>query len=247
MNRTNEVVLKELQSTIEDANVDLDMKPYAVRGGFSMRKNDAVLAVPRLREEYKSRIFGNMVFVFARGDTDKTRAFVDVARQEAGVFTVDADEIYRLLTDKIDRTIGQHREFTVHQFTILNDGIDDYTKGSERDLTVPASAMRALDSTPTKEDLVNYVRALVTSVHGTALVERFASEQVVDQALDDSFSGKIAALVVTNASEAVEQALAGMAKVARTSVVDCNVAESIDRTFAINTIKEAQKAIKKTK
>ena len=236
--KTTTAMLKALKDATEDAALDLDSVPWVSRGGFEVAKREAKDALPRLRSEYSDRIFSNAIFFYPVGNEEKCQQFAAVASQVGGTFTVDAQAVYQILAQKVEPTLGQRREFAVQQFTVMNDGIDDIMRAApgQVDVTVPTSALKNLDAVPTFEALVAFIRNMVESERGKALVKLDVVRSVTDQAVSARFDAKTLAVVVLNTDEETRSALASGN---RAAVVDVDSTEEITKAFAIKVFKEA--------
>jgi hypothetical protein len=242
--RTTDKLWKALDEATRDANIDLDTVPWQSRPGFQSAKYEAAAALPKVRAEYAERIFSNTIYFFPVGATEKAAQFAKVANVEGGTFSADAKQVYVDLALRVERTLGQRREFGAQQLTTLNDAIDDVVRSthSTRSMSVPTSALQSLDALPTFEAVVDHCRTLVEAAHGKDLLRLYLNSHIVDQAVAAKFNAKTLAVVVLNADESTRNELAGSS---RSTVVDVDAAAEIDKAFSITIFKEASTKAKR--
>lgn len=244
--RTTDKVLKDLLDNMKTAKTELDSLPWQVRPGFGTAKADAIANIPRLRNEYRDQMLANTIFLFPVGTTEEAKKFAEVSSKEGGAVTVDSDEVYQILADAIEPSIGGRREFTVHQFMLMNDTIEDLSKNYPKRLTVPQTALGQLSALANRQELVDFVKHLVVGSHGTQLSRHLMGEKIVDQAIERGFQGKVLVVVALNADKATRSEIVAQAKVSRSIEVDLTGKE-ISKAFAIDTFKQAQRAEKQTR
>lgn len=244
--RTTDKVLKELLANLKTAKTELDSLPWQVRPGFGTAKAEAILNVPKLRNEYRDFMLANTIFLFPVGTAEESKKFAEVSSKEGGAVTVDSNEVYDILADIIEPSLGGRREFTVHQFMLMNDSIEDLSKNTTERLTVPQTAMNNLTAMANRQELVDFVKRLVVESHGTKLSRLYMGEKIVDQAIERGFQGKVLVVVALNADATARTEIVAQAKVSRSVEVDLTGKE-ITKGFAIDTFKQAQRAEKQTR
>jgi hypothetical protein len=244
--RTTDKILKDLLTATKTAATQLDSLPWQVRPGFGMAKANALAEIPLLRREYRDQMLQNTIFLFPVGAPEATAKFAEVSSKEGSTVTVDSDEIYGILADRVEGTLGKNREFGVHQFTVMNDAIDDFSKESPVPLKVSTLVLTGIESTNTHEELVNFIKRLITGTNGNALSMHCMGEQIVNQAIEKGFQNKVLVVVTLNADKATQADIAAQAKTSRSLEVTVPELDKITKAFAIDTFKQAQKVEKKT-
>jgi hypothetical protein len=234
--RTLSDVLTEYASAQKLAKQDLDSVPATTRSGFANRKREAQDRLPKLRIEYLTMILRNSAGFFLEGNDAETKAFTSFAKAN-GAFEVDAAEIFEKLADKVMRSIGPRREFSITQIGLLDQALRELVEatGYKEKLKIPA--LRELRVVQTREHLVNYIRELVVGSNGGTPSRVAAQASLLDQTFKAKFADKRLIVVVRNATASDRAALAGL--FTKMVTVDLDQAGEVTEKFVKDTVVEA--------
>lgn len=211
MNKTTETVLNELKQTETTANLDTDGVPFATRQAHQMAKGQAKNALPALRKEYQQKILTNSIAFVVSGP--KAQEFATVAQKVApAVQVLDASLLYRDLGNKIESIMGPSREFGMHQYLALIQGLREAAAGAGVQLAIQAPQFGGVTICRTREDVMVHVKNLALQTEGgaAALGTLYLTKQAVNNAVESNFAGNVLVAVVLNALPGQEQELAGV-------------------------------------
>jgi hypothetical protein len=208
--RTLSDVLADYASADKLSKQDLEAVSQNTRAGFANRIRAAKDALPKLRIEYLTRILKNSAAFFVEGG-DKLRVAEFKKHAVAnGAFVVDAAAIFETLADKIQRSLGVTRQFSITQTGLLDQELRELVKATGYDEAPKHVAIRDLRVVPTRERLVDYIRELVVSSNGGTPSRVAAQAALLDQTLKAKFTDPRLIVVVENTSSLDRAALAGL-------------------------------------
>lgn len=175
-----EEALKTYNDTKALAGINLDEVPSRFRGGKEAQKREAETALDNLRTQYENALqesaFGLMVTGAAREE------FAKIASEEAEVLSVDADELYRRLVDRVEPSMGGNREFGVSQYSLLIQELR--AVGMELDVvSMPSPQWQESVNVGTGPGLAKHVRSMVDSSVGLDLISLYVRRQILDAGL----------------------------------------------------------------
>lgn len=236
--RTPEAILNDIHTYEQIATKDLDVLPLRLRPSHEIAAREATERLPVLRDEYRQRILANSLGLFttggAPGDAEK---FAEVAAKE-GPLSVDANELYRTLAEKIEPAMGHTREFVLGHLLMLHQEMLRLRLEAGYSPALDLPTLAAVETAPNVAALADYIRKLVVQAGGQTLNGLYVASKMIGSAIDKRFAGKTFAVVVINSSEEDRAHLAPV--FSRTNTVDLSGVEAIDRAFAINAFKSAR-------
>jgi hypothetical protein len=198
--RTSEAILNDITAAQETLAVDISSKPRKLQAAFEMAKNEARESLGKLTKEYRSRIFFQSRAFVPVGTPEQTKKYAEIAENVGSTFTVDMRELYSRLSETVDATIGNSREFTSDQLFRLMPLINGLVKDLGID-PINAPELKDIRIVKTAEDTTNYVRELVRNACGDVLNMNFVATVVTSKALAAKFKGQLLPVVVLNATD----------------------------------------------
>jgi hypothetical protein len=231
MKRTIEVILNDLKAALQAANIDLDGVPARSLPSFEMSKRQATDDAVVLKKEYVTRIMGISRAFVTTGDPQKALEYAAVAAREGATITVDAQELYKKIADRVEPSLGSTREFTVNQLFLLHRALE--VMAAELGLSdLSAPRLRELRVCATAADTTAYIRELVRGSCGDVLNLTYLQSVIGDRALEMDFKGQLLPIVLLNVDG---EDLRGMFRQAK--LVPLTQDTVVDVGFAISTFK----------
>jgi hypothetical protein len=119
-----ESIIKEIQSLRPVANEDVEGGPLNTLAGRRGRKNQALIRLKDLREEYIKNLIRSSMFIIVTGA--KRNEFTALATGEAfGLFSADPEEFYKDLANRAPPTLYQQNASASNLFDILGRHLED--------------------------------------------------------------------------------------------------------------------------
>lgn len=200
MSKTLEQLVNELVDQNTIANTNLDDIPWNTQAAWASSIERAKETVVALREDYMNRILGSSVAIFALGGTkEDSDKFASIARDEAEVLVIYADDLYKRLAQPVDAALGGERRFTANSIPILLRAMKEV--GNElgiRELMVPSFGANVF--VPDGEALLALVRRFVRESCGDSLNQTYMAKKLAEVALSVRYKGSVAPVIVLNAT-----------------------------------------------
>jgi hypothetical protein len=238
--RNVEQLLNEIARYEQTIGIELDAVHHSVRPGYEMAIREAKDNLPSVRDSYRTRVFAQAVGFFLSGDHNKVATFVELAVKLGNVFVADAMAIYESMALKIEPSMGYSREFSVFQIAeltrlIRNVGESVGLKPSQIQPPNPKDA-RVL---PTHQDVVFYIRDLVTEAMGESLNALLITQKLVNEAIARKFNSSVLAAVITNARP---EAQAGLGQIFGTKAeVSIGPDDEVDDAYVLRAFETGKK------
>lgn len=232
--------LKEIVKTIKEteklANTEIETVPPAGRPGIQMAIKQAKVSLPRLFNQYADALFAKSLILYPVGDKDKQVLFAQLANKVGKTITCDGDALYEYLTDRVEPSMGNRRQFTVNQLL----AVDHALKGICTDLNLNIPQMPTLKGLPDITDhsgLVQYVKHLVILSNGYDVTIPYLRDLIYKSAYSSDFSNKVLTVVMLNTIGTDQSKLSSL--FIKSVVVNLN--QEVTEEFVTKTIKDAFK------
>lgn len=178
--------MTELEKAVESykdlmalSNLDLDEVPKSVRAGRESQKREAQSGLHAAKEVVQANLKKALFGICVKGDVE---AFVAIATEEAECLVVDADAMYRRISNFVGSTMGDRQEFGVSQFAALIQELRQI--GTELKLgEMPSPRWTEPVSVGNQAGLFKQVKTMVESATGIELLARYVTSQIVDAAI----------------------------------------------------------------
>lgn len=235
--------LKNYNETLSLANLSLDDVPNSVRSGREAQKRQAQAGLEDAKALYatnlKKSAFG---MVIAGPGANK---FVDIAKEEAEVLTVDAMAMYRRIADRVAPAMGSNRDFGVsHYSTVIQElrviaeelGID----------SMPSPIWSEPVAVGSAEGLLKHIQSMVESSVGLDLLALYVNRQMTNAGLVANSDKNTVPVLLTGLEVATAEALLPKAfHEGRTSLVVTD--ENVNKEVVLEAFDKVKKQIKNIK
>lgn len=236
--------LSEIQSEYKQAlrmsERDLSNVPVNVVPSHEIAKNEAKLALPKIKTEFSKALFESAYGFFLQGDVDKQAHFVSLLSGDAGVLVVDANAMYESIANEVEPCLGRSREFSASQIAALIRGMRDIASQLDMIGSIPMPVVGDVIAVHTHEDLVAHVRKVISASAGTDLMARYFGFKMIESALSSQVVDR-PKVIVTHSSNEEAMAVKSYFKVRR--LVKLNEATNVDKNFAIAVLRGQEKGI----
>jgi len=192
------------ETTIARNPEDMDER---VRPSLSIAKREAEDRLRAAVKVYAAYVENNSVAIFVTGDPECIKSFTGIARDLAGVIRFDADELYEILTERVEPSIGPSREFGVTQLRLLIHAVDDMLEqlGIKREARGVSQ-----DDIPYVKDraaTTKHIRECVRRTFASELEVAFLAQKVVKIAREQRYKESVVPVAVVGASDGDKKAL----------------------------------------
>lgn len=198
--KTLDQLVSELAQKQTIAQTNLDDIPWMTRPAWSSNIERAKEELTVLKAEYRNKLLAQSLAIFVVGGTDEQKAaFASIAKKEADVLVLNADDLYKRLAQPIDAALGTQRTFTATYVPMLLRGMKEV--GDElaiREIAAPKFS----SETPILEDsgaVVELVREVVRDSSGDDLNRLYLADKLTDQALAVRYKGSVVPVIVLGA------------------------------------------------
>lgn len=236
-NRKIEDIMDELKSVAVVASRDINILPFATRSAHQNAIRSAVEQLVDLRKEYDEKLFSNAYAVVVTGDEVKVEDF-KAATDSIGGLTFNFDDFYEILASAVEPSIGFQREFGINQAFIMMQKLENLLVNNGLEFSVKDPNITKSRVVPTRQDLVNYVREILTNAYGNTLTYLYVRANLLARAISVGHVKKALAVTFTGGSSDDLAAAAPLFKnMAQVDVTDAEV----DQAYAINTFNKLNK------
>lgn len=241
--QTTEALLEDLQQTAESAERDLTLVPAATQASHQIAKREAQERLPKLRQAYQDRIFQNAAYFFTTGPYQKQLDFAAAASEEGITLLVDLNEAYDRIARAVTPTMGDKREFGVTQVMKMHQEVEDIFPSQSFD----SPKIFELAVVRTDAELVEYVRQLCARSYGARFELQYVLNKLTEAAIASDFFAKTMAAVIVGANvQPLSTLLQARAMKFREKTVALTAESEINKSFAMNAIKDAKANARKS-
>jgi len=228
--RTLDDILKDYERADRFSKRSVEEVPLPGRPGIEIQVSRSKLALPKLRQEYLTRILRSSFGFFLESENqEKNDAFTKIA-VENGAVVIDADAIFQKLADAVQYSLGPSREFSVTQIGLMDHALNELVESTGLEGSLNRTQIKELRVVKNRERLVDYIRDLVAASNASVPVTVTAQSDIVKQALEQKFAGKRLVVVVRNAAAGNRAALTGL--FTKVKVVDLDEVETVNEETA---------------
>lgn len=193
-------VLKEIETTRPQAEMDVQMGSPATYGGRVGLKKAAIESMKRLKRQYHKELMSSTLFIVVTGSAEN--AFSNLASGDSfGCFSVDPDEFYKDLTSRINPSLFG-RESVGNLFNIASNILED--KALELDInSYPVLRFSDKYNTGVKnaEDFTAVIKNAINDQVGSEIVGVSAINSIVDKAIEKKHSATVTPLLLSTSDE----------------------------------------------
>ncbi len=243
--------LASILKTIEDNDKTialeglLDESPYvATRSAWQNAISEARVANAKLGNEYREEALANSVVMFVYGPNSKVDAFIDIAKNEATVFTVRADGMYRDIATKLEPGVGSSRYLVTGQLIDLVTHVVEYARTCDL-LSFDKIVVETDIPVPTFEDTVKVVRDKVRQFNGDLFTNLWVARSFSEQLITSQYKGTVVPVLVVVQDEAEAMRLSPLFS-KNGGTYDLTDSE-VDKKAVLEVFQEAMKSTKKRK
>lgn len=238
---TFEKMLVTLEETIKTANLNPEDFNHRTRPGREVAVNQAKEALGPLKAQFTELLKASSLGIFVSGPG--TANFAEVAGHEADTFTLDAEEVYRNISQTAIAALGHTRTFGVQQFSLMLQSLKHLA--TELGMNSIDSPQMEEKFCPTDEDVVEHVRNLVRNSSKDELNSLYLTRALMDKVVAVRYTNNTVPVVVLNAVEGEQEGLASLFGKG-TQNVQLTGNNTIDKEYVLRTFQTFQ-ATRKTK
>lgn len=193
-------IVEEIKTIKPFADEDVTAGPYETMNARRGRKNQAVERLKQLKRQYRTELLESAAFIIVTGE--KREAFTSAAVEGSKFFSVNPNDFYEDLANRIPESLYKGRGTPTDLFDILGRHLED--KAIELDLSaynqlVFKQGYRA--TIETKEDLVALIRTSINEQMGAEIVGVQAVTSLVDKAIEVGHNKKVTPIILTTDNE----------------------------------------------
>jgi hypothetical protein len=198
-------IIKEIRETEKIATTKLDEIDYRSRGGMGVAIRNACEHLPKLLEELKNTTIPHrLVAVFAKGDETVISKVSEFLLANGGL-VMDANAMYRQVTDQVEPSYGPNRVFGTTQFHLLYDSLREIM-GTVEQNELPAP--KFIDSIcPNTRATINHVRRLVRAACQDNLSIAYLTKMLSNEIIKKALEAKQIPILVVDVSSPEEKVL----------------------------------------
>ena len=199
--RSIQEIFQDIKETKKTANLDIETISYNVRPGFMANIVQAKAKLPDLLKELKGVVVpSRLVGLFAKGDTESVAKFF----VENGSLVVDANDMYKFITNSVEETIIGQRLFSDSQYSRLVSELRFICiDQGYKEIPPPAQTE---EKVPTYKDTLAVVKRLVRDSVGDGPALKQMVDKLLDTILTNKMDAKQIAVLVTGITSSEEHA-----------------------------------------
>lgn len=241
------VLLQQIQEHEDLINTDLSIWDPATRPGKTGAQQEAKLNLPNLKNQYLLYLQDSVLAMILEGDAASQTGFAEIAAQEGNTITLDAEALYRKLSEGLEESLGYSREFGVTQLSQVVDSIRDICLDlGIRETDRPRHMEQVV--VLTQKDIVAHVRKIVRESDNDFLNIKYLANELLTQALAKRYTQSVVPVVIINATEDEANSLKQIwAKPQATVKVPPFVATEELNKFVLEIFNNVKKSSKKPK
>lgn len=231
-------IVNELVDAITASNINLEEVPRATRPAFEIAQRTAKDRMKSLNDTYCSELLKNAWVFVVHGSGLNPAIFAQIAEEEAGTITLNAEELYQRLAKPIDAALGARREFAPESVAALNRELR-FISDELGIASMPAAKFTGSVSLPDLAATTAHVRTLIRGIVQDDLNRIFLRARLGQKALDMKFSDTPVPVVLVNATVDEAYGLAPIFNTNHTVTIDENT--EVTKEFVLSTFETATK------
>lgn len=233
----------EIQRVAKTAATNLEDIPWQTRSAWGISIEEAKARLGSLKKAYREAILKNGVAIFLEGNAEKAAEFAKLIRESGEGLVVDASALYERLAKGVNGTMGDTRQWGVHQSAKLNRDLQEVMHEiGLKDM--PAPTRKDMPVLPKYEDVVAHVRGLIRDTCDDTLNALYIAEQALKGAIEIRYTGSVAPVAILNATDEERYGVAkSFAKGSATVTMKAD--DEIDKNYLVKTFKDVNKRIRK--
>lgn len=201
--------LKELGESIKKAQAVAASDPGTDVNVRRMRMGNIVQAKEQLRrltQEYRKELISRVAFAIVTGPQAKD--FADLAEKEFNCFTVNADDFYSEVTEKVPAALYQNVASSQNLFEHIGAAIEDKARAldivSYPALIFESKFKKVLKN---KEDMLELAKKAINDKVGGEIVGLDALNKITQKVVDSDLSGKVVPVILFTKDQSVVEEL----------------------------------------
>lgn len=201
--------LKELGESIKKAQAVAASDPGTDVNVRRMRMGNIVQAKEQLRrltQEYRKELISRVAFAIVTGPQAKD--FADLAEKEFNCFTVNADDFYSEVTEKVPAALYQNVASSQNLFEHIGAAIEDKARAldivSYPALIFESKFKKVLKN---KEDMLELAKKAINDKVGGEIVGLDALNKITQKVVDSDLSGKVVPVILFTKDQSVIEEL----------------------------------------
>lgn len=196
-----ELIIKEIKALTPLANEDVDAGPVETLSGRRGRKNQALIRLQDLREQYTKDLIRSALFIIVTGS--KRNEFSELATNKSfGLFGADPETFYRDLADRVHPSLYQGSASPSNLFDVLGRHLED--KMSELGLSEYNQLIfreTYIQPMRNSEEFSQVIKKAINEQVGSEIVGVQAANTIVEKAIASGHSSKVTPIVLNTGDE----------------------------------------------
>lgn len=237
-------LLKEIMEVEKIARMDPEEYPWPARNGLVGAKKEAQAQLDVLTARYCSAIQGKTVGIFAVGNNYER--FVELARSESAspIAVIYADDMYKQLADRVERSLGKSREFAPNQMSIVLQNLTNLCVDLEiRDFETP----RFIESGPLADTraVLSHVRNIIRNGLGDDMNRMYIAKQIGKEAVSSRHVASVLPVIVVGLES--EDEASGLNQVTARFGTQVVIPDTVTKEFVLDVFSEVKEKLKGVK
>lgn len=203
-------IVKDIKKKQKDIKVDMDRletMPPSSRNIMLGKARSAKESIKALNKEYEENALMGSILFLTNGANSKE--FINISINDFGCFGVNVDDMYEKLVSNVHTSFYMDKPVTSALISIIVDNFS--TLGDSLGITsfpMPLYQQKYARRLKDKEDLLELVKQIVNDDIGIEANIMFATNNVIQQAIEEGFVGKTLPMVVYSNDELLNRRIA---------------------------------------